>query len=80
MAIEITPEVRALVQGIYASGQFASESEVVSAAVRLLHDRQQLIAKLEQGRRELDQGNRLSAAEVFADLHLLAQELDNSQL
>lgn len=78
MAIEITPEVREMVLGIYSSGQFSSETEVVSVAVRLLHDRQQLMAKLEQGRRELANGQRLSASAVFADLRSRAQELDSA--
>lgn len=78
MAIEITPEVREMVLGIYSSGQFASETEVVSVAVRLLHERQQLVAKLEHGRRELANGQRLSANAVFADLRTRAQELDSA--
>lgn len=78
MTIEISSEIHELVQGIYSSGKFASESEVLSTAVRLLHERQQLLEKLEQGCRELDSGQRLSASAVFADLRLRAQELDGT--
>jgi Arc/MetJ-type ribon-helix-helix transcriptional regulator len=78
MTIEVSSEIHELVQGIYSSGNYASESEVVSTAVRLLHERQQLLAQLEQGCRELDNGQRLSASAVFADLRLRAQELDGA--
>jgi putative addiction module CopG family antidote len=78
MSIEITPEVEQLVHGIFAAGQFASESDVVTAAVRLLHDRQQLLKDLEQGCRELDNGQRVEADVVFAELRARAIDLDRS--
>jgi len=78
MSIEITPEVEQLVHGIFATGQFASESEVLSVAVRLLHDRQQLLSELEQGCRELDNGQRIDADVVFAELRARAMELDRA--
>lgn len=76
MDIQITPEVAQLVHGIFAGGQYANESEVVDAAVRLLHQRQQLQSDLIQGCRELDNGQRISADEVFAELRQQALELD----
>ena len=78
MSIEITPEVEQLVHGIFAAGQFANESEVLTAAVRLLHDRQQLLKDLEQGCRELDNGQRIDADVVFTELRARAAELDRS--
>lgn len=78
MSIEITPEVEQLVHGIYATGQFSSESDVLTAAVRMLHDRQQLQRDLEQGCRELDNGQRIDADVVFAELRARAVELDGS--
>lgn len=76
MTLEITPEVQQLIHGIVAGGQFANEADVVTAAVRLLHDRQELLKKLEQGCRELDSRQRSDSDEVFADLRLRAAELD----
>jgi putative addiction module CopG family antidote len=78
MDVQITPEVAQLVHGIFASGQYASESEVVGAAVRLLHQRQQLHMDLKQGCRELDNGQRIDADEVFAALRQRAKELDGA--
>jgi len=78
MAIEITPEVEQLVHGIYAGGQYASETEVLAAAVRLLNQREQLRQDLEQGCRELDAGERLDADQVFGELRQRATELDGS--
>ena len=75
MTIEISPDVARLVQGIYADGQFANEAEVVAVAVRLLHLRQQLVKDLEQGRRELDNGEFIEADKLFAELRQRAAEL-----
>lgn len=76
MSIELSPDVQQMVLGIYSSGRFASESEVVAVAIRLLHDRQELLTKLERGRDELDHGQRLAAETVFADLRARASERD----
>jgi Arc/MetJ-type ribon-helix-helix transcriptional regulator len=78
MDIQITPEVAQLVHGIFAGGQYANESEVVDAAVRLLHQRQQLQNDLVQGCRELDDGQRIDADELFATLRKRAAELDGA--
>jgi Arc/MetJ-type ribon-helix-helix transcriptional regulator len=78
MSIEITPEIEQLVHGIFATGQFATESDVVTAAVRLLHDRQQLLKDLEQGCRELDDGQRIDADVIFTELRNRAMELDGA--
>jgi putative addiction module CopG family antidote len=78
MDIQITPEVAQLVHGIYAGGQYANESEVVTAAVRLLHQRQQLQRDLAQGYEELAAGQRLDADQVFEELRTRAAELDGA--
>jgi Arc/MetJ-type ribon-helix-helix transcriptional regulator len=78
MDVQITPEVAQLVHGIFAAGQYANESDVVDAAVRLLHQRQQLQNDLLQGCRELDDGQRINADDVFATLRRRAAELDGS--
>jgi Arc/MetJ-type ribon-helix-helix transcriptional regulator len=78
MPIEITPELERLVQGIYASGQYASETDVVTTALKLLRQREQLQKFLEQGIRELDDGQRISVDEVFTELRQRAAELDGN--
>jgi len=78
MEIEITPEVQQLIHGIFAEGHYDSESEVLAAAVQLLHQRQQLRKDLEQGCRELDAGQRLNAEDVFRDLRARAAKIDGS--
>jgi len=76
MAIEITPEVEQLIQGIYSDGKYASEAEVIAAALHLLQRREQLRKDIEQGVRELDTGQRIEADEVFAALRQRAAKLD----
>ena len=76
MAIEITPEVEDLVQGIYASGHYASETAVIAAALQLLQQREQLRRELQLGYDEIDRGERLNADEVFIELRQRAEEFD----
>ncbi len=76
MAIEITPEVESLVHGIYASGQYASEGDVITAALQLLQHHEQLRRDLQQGWDELERGQRLDADEVFSELRQRAAEHD----
>jgi antitoxin ParD1/3/4 len=76
MGIEITPEVEQLVHGIYSDGRYASEAEVIAAALQLLQRREQLRKDIEQGVRELDSGQGMEADEVFAALRQRAAELD----
>jgi hypothetical protein len=52
-----------------------NESEVVSAAVRLVHQRQQLQKDLAQSCEELAGGRLIDAAQVFAELRTKIAEL-----
>lgn len=68
MPIEITPEVEQLVEGILSQGRYSSQAEVLTNALRLLSQREQLRQDLEKGMRQLAEGQRLGANEVFAEL------------
>lgn len=76
MSIEITPEIEKVVQGIFAGGQYASQGEVISTALSLLQQRDQLRRELQQGVDELDSGQRLDAGQVFTELRRHAEALD----
>jgi Arc/MetJ-type ribon-helix-helix transcriptional regulator len=76
MNISLSPEIEQLLQGIYSGGEYASQADVVSAALHLLKQRDQLRIKLQQGCDELDRGERLDADQVFGDLRKRATELD----
>jgi antitoxin ParD1/3/4 len=76
MNIAITPEIERLVHGIFAGGGYATESEVVAAALQLLQQRNNLRTYLKQGAAELDRGERLDGDDVFSELRRRAAELD----
>jgi Arc/MetJ-type ribon-helix-helix transcriptional regulator len=65
------------VLGIFATGRYTSEAEVISTAVRLLHDRQQLLSDIEEGRRELAAGQRVDVATLMSELRGHAARLDD---
>ena len=75
MSIPITPEIEQLVQGIYAGGAYASQADVLSAALRLLEQRDRFRKQVHQGLEELDRGERLDADAVFGELRQRAAEL-----
>ena len=76
MSINLTPEIEQLVHGIYSGGAYTSESDVLTAALHLLQDRDRLRLKLQAGIEELSSGARLDASEVFEELRHRATELD----
>ena len=61
MSITIRPEIEQLVHGIYAGGSYASEADVLAAALRLLEQRDRFRSHLREGSDELDRGERLDA-------------------
>lgn len=75
MSITITPEIEQLVHGIYAGGSYASEAEVLAAALRLLEQRDRFRSHLREGSDELDRGERLDADAVFSELRQHASKL-----
>jgi Arc/MetJ-type ribon-helix-helix transcriptional regulator len=76
MSIPITPEIEQLVHGIYAGGAYASEADVLAAALHLLRQRDELRIKLREGIDELDRGERLTSDQVFRELRKRAVKFD----
>ncbi len=84
MNLSLTPELESLIRGKVESGEYASESEVVSEALRLLALQDQryqrkveaLQAKIQQGIDDLDQGRHSPIDEVFARLRARREGLE----
>ncbi len=76
MSLQITPQIQSLFESIYSRGQYADESSLLEAALRLLEQRDALRQDVQQGLTELDRGERLGADEVFADLKARASQLN----
>jgi len=80
MTIELTPQVESLLQGIYSTGRYATEADVLAEALQLLQQRNKLVGELRQGCDELDRGERIEADEVFSELRQRAAKLDERNL
>ncbi|MEX2317492.1 MAG: type II toxin-antitoxin system ParD family antitoxin [Pirellulales bacterium] len=76
MAINISPDLEQIVHGIYASGRYATEADVISDSLHLLQQREQLRNDLRRGVEELDKGERIDADEVFGELRKRAATFD----
>jgi Arc/MetJ-type ribon-helix-helix transcriptional regulator len=76
MTINISPDLEQIVHGIYAGGGYASEADVISDALHLLQQREQLRNDLRRGVKEPDQGERVDGDEVFKGLRQRATALD----
>jgi antitoxin ParD1/3/4 len=74
MNIHLTPELEQVVQGKVQSGRYNSASEVVREALRLMEERDQVMAlrreeirrKIAEGLASLAQGKGVDGEEVFA--------------
>jgi predicted transcriptional regulator len=75
MPVEITTEVKHLVEAIYRDGNFADETAVLTEALRVYRRRQQLVADVNAGVAQLDRGEGVAAEEVFERLQKKAQQL-----
>ncbi len=76
MNVSLTPELEHWVDGKVRSGRYASASEVIREALRLLEEQDQLKQKrltevrqkIDRGLRQLDDGQGISSAEARARL------------
>lgn len=75
MSLQIPPEIEEMVQSIFKSGQYESESEVIREALGLLHRRDLLRRDINEGIAEIDRGERIGADEVFQELEKKAAQL-----
>ena len=75
MNIELPEDAVQFVEGLVASGQFASADEAVAEGVRLLMSRQQLRADIQRGIDQLDAGQGINGEEVFVELRERAKKL-----
>ncbi len=72
MNVTLTPEIEAAVHRLVKSGRYASESDALAAAVKLLEEeeriRDDIRAKVQEGIGQADRGEFVDAEEVFARL------------
>lgn len=84
MNISLTTEQQEFIRETLNSGRYASESEVVAAALRLLEEREKLyqekLAELQEkitaGIESLDRGEGIDGETVFAELEAESQRLE----
>ena len=79
MNIQLPTEAYQFIEGMVASGQYASVNDAAADAVRLLMCRQQLRAEIQQGIAELDTGMGIEGLQVFDELRLRAVRLKQQE-
>lgn len=79
MDIQLPTEAYQFIEGLVASGQYASVSDAVADGVRLLMSRQQLHSEIQQGIAELNAGMGIEGSQVFGELRLRAQRLKQQE-
>jgi antitoxin ParD1/3/4 len=75
MNIQLPAEASQFIEGLVASGQYATVNEAVADGIRLLMCRQQLRVEIQQGIDELDAGEGIEGAQVFQELRARAEKL-----
>jgi antitoxin ParD1/3/4 len=86
MIVTLPPQLEQLIQDQVASGRYGSASEVVSEALRLLQERDELqqirLRELKKeiaiGIAEADQGQLISSEEVFRELREQQTRFENA--
>jgi len=75
MSLEIPSEIEEMVQSIFRSGEYQSESEVIREALGLLRRRDLMRRDINEGIAEIDRGQRIGADEVFQELEKKSAQL-----
>ncbi len=68
MQIDLPRDAAHFIEGLVASGEYQSADEAIADGVRLLMGRQKLRAEIQKGIDELDSGQGIEGATVFAEL------------
>ncbi len=75
MTLQLPHEVEGFVYALVQSGRFADESAVVTAAVRLLEEQDNLSKQIQIGISQLDRGEGIPESELFPRLRARAAEI-----
>ena len=79
MNIQLPTEALQFIEGMVASGQYASVNEAIADGVRLLMSRQQLRAEIQKGIAELDSGMGIVGSQIFDEIRLRAERLKQQE-
>ena len=79
MNIQLPTDANQFIEGMVASGQYASANDAVADGVRLLMSRQQLRVEIQQGIAELNAGMGIEGSQVFDELRLRAERHGKQQ-
>ncbi len=67
MQLNLPSDITAFVQNLVTQGRFDNEQEAVVEGIRLLMSREQLRAEIQEGIRQLDNGESYDEDTVFAE-------------
>jgi len=76
MQTPISPDLAAQVNAFVQSGRYSDENAVLAEALQFLARRDELRAMVDEGLRDIEQGNVLDGEVVFRELRKRAAEID----
>jgi antitoxin ParD1/3/4 len=79
MNVQLPTEAYQFIEGLVASGQYASVNDAVADGVQLLMSRQQLRFEIQQGISDLNAGIGIEGSQVFKELRLRAERHEKQQ-
>jgi antitoxin ParD1/3/4 len=79
MNIQLPTDASQFIEGMVASGQYASADDAIADGVRLLMSRQKLRVEIHQGIAELNAGMGIEGSQVFDELRSRAENQGKQQ-
>lgn len=79
MNIQLPTDASQFIEGMVASGHYASAGEAIADGVRLLMSRQKLRVEIHQGIAELDAGMGIVGSQIFDELRWRAEKHGRQQ-
>ena len=79
MNIEIPADLDGFVKQLVSAGKFTDEKAVVQEALRLLRQREQLVADVEAGIAQAERGELVDGQEVFRRLEARAEAISRGE-
>lgn len=80
MTVEIPTDLEPFVQRLIAEGRFPTEADVLAEGLRLLQSQESLRSAVQEGFRQLDEGDAMAERDAFAKAEGRITEVERTRM